>query len=132
MEKLINYVLQNGLRGACTCGKCIDAPPNPEEHQPKGHTIDMFFLKVSIKESTKIDIFKRLVQQEFPHWLDGKEHSYLEVGGDIGDQGIALMAMGMGGLLGIWKVITPEVFGDMIPKELKKQMAGQGLITITN
>jgi hypothetical protein len=28
------YVMAHAERGACKCGRCFDAPPNPEQHQP--------------------------------------------------------------------------------------------------
>lgn len=126
--RLHEYVQRHVTRGACTCGKCFDAPDNPETKQPEGHTADMIFFKVAKSSEANTETFKNLVIEEFPHWLDGKEHSYLEMGADIGDQGIALMAMGLGLLLNTWKLLTPRMLP--IPEELVQQMAGRGLITI--
>ncbi len=129
--KLYEYVNANTIRGACTCGKCIDAPEDPESKQPEGHTADMIFFKVAKKPEAKADAFKKLVEEEFPHWLDQKEHSYLETGADIGDQGTALMAMGLGSLLGIWTLLTPRsMLGNLIPENMIMQMAGQGYVSI--
>ncbi len=127
--KLYEYVSHHIERGACTCGKCIDAPSNPKEKQPQGHTADVMFFKVANNGAEKKE-FLNLVNAEFPHWLDGKEHSYLEMGGDIGDQGIALATMGLGKILGIWDLLTPESIMPFLPPEVKQQMAGQGMITI--
>ena len=69
-----------------------------------------------------------LVRAEFPRWLDGKEHSYMEIGGDIGDQGRALMAMGLGAILGLWNLLTPAMLG--LDREMQLQMAGMGLLSI--
>ena len=93
---LIGYITKHIERGPCQCGKCLDAVKNPENKQPKGHTADLTFFKVRKTNNPDAEEFKKLVEKEFPHWLDGKEHSYLETGGDIGDQGQALMAMGLG------------------------------------
>lgn len=128
--KLTNYVSIYAIRGACTCGKCIDAPTNPEEHQPDGHTIDLTFFKVAAKNGADADNFRSLVEKEFPHWLDGKEHSYLQCGGDIGDQGLALMAFGLGHLLGVWKCLCPETMMPFLAEPLKQAMAGKGMIAI--
>lgn len=128
--KLIDYVNAFAIRGACTCGRCIDTPLNPEEHQPDGHTIDLTFFKVAAKEGAKKEDFLHLVEQEFPHWLDGKEHNYLQCGGDIGDQGICLMAFGLGHLLGAWKCLCPETMMPFLDSELKQAMAGRGMIAI--
>ena len=59
-----------------------------------------------------------------------KEHSYLETGGDMGDQGTALMAMGIGHLLGVWRCGTPKNMLPNISDEIALKMAGTGLITI--
>ncbi len=126
---MIDYLQKHVERGACTCGKCADAPDNPEEKQPEGHTVDMIFFKVANKDAEKEE-FLKLVQEKFPHWLDGNEHSYYETGGDIGDQGLALMAMGLGKILGIWEVMTPLTMIPDIDEALAQQMAGAGMISI--
>jgi len=106
--KLWDYVVKKSIRGACTCGKCIDAPKNPEKLQPKGHTANLMFFKVAKRDNPNASEFRKLVEKEFPRWLDRKEHNYLECGGDMGDQGISLQTMGLGSLL----------------------LAGQGMITV--
>lgn len=125
--KLYEYVQEHAIRGACQCGKCFDAVANPEQHQPSDHTADLVFFKVAAKDADA-PTFKALVAEEFPHWLDGKEHSYLETGADIGDQGAALMAMGLGSVLGVWKLLTPAMLH--IPADLQMQMAGAGMVSI--
>jgi len=128
---LSEYVTEHTIRGACRCGKCIDAPLNPDELQPdSGHTADLTFFKVAKKGNPEKDEFEKLVKSEFPHWLDGEEHSYLETGADIGDQGLALMAMGLGSILGVWDLLTPETLMPFLDDDMKKQMAGTGYITI--
>jgi len=128
--KLADYVAVYALRGDCTCGKCIDAPVNAEQHQPDGHTVDLTFFKVAMKEGATTNDFRHFVEQEFPHWLDGVEHNYLECGADIGDQGLALMAFGLGHLLGVWKVLSPATMMPDLPNDLKQQMAGMGMVSI--
>lgn len=130
--KLIDYVNTFAIRGACTCGRCIDAPDKPKEHQPDGHTIDLTFFKVAAREGAKKEDFLHFVEQDFPHWLDGKEHNYLQCGGDIGDQGICLMAFGLGHLLGAWKCLCPETMMPSLPNDLKQAMAGRGMIAINS
>jgi len=132
---LYEFVLDHAIRGVCQCGQCIDAPPNPEKLQPIGHTADLIFFKVALKkvitEEEMKTTFLELIKKEQPHWLDGKEHNYLEMGANIGDQGVAMMAMGMGNLLGVWDLLTPESVLPGIPDHLKMMMAGRGLISIT-
>lgn len=131
---LHHYVRDNAVRGACMCGKCADAPEHPEQLQPKDseHSADLVFFKVGLGLIAHPDKkkFLQLVSEEFPHWLDGKEHSYLEMGANMGDQGIALMTMGLGKILGVWELLTPKsVLGD-IPEDMAMMMAGRGMITV--
>lgn len=127
--KAIDYVRKHAIRGACTCGRCIDAPKNPEQCQPDGHTINLTFFKIANNGGNKEE-FERIFKKEFPHWFDGKEHSYLQAGADIGDQGLCLMAFGLGHLLGVWKCLCPETTMPFLPDDLKKQMVDGGMITI--
>lgn len=134
MEKIYTYIQDNAKRGPCTCGKCVDGVKNPEDKQPTGHTADLIFFKVARKNGATKKDYEELIKNEFPQWLDGKEHNYLEIGANIGDQGMALMAMGLGNILGLWNLLTPKT---MLPKSLwenddslVKQMAGQGFIAI--
>lgn len=129
------FVSKYSKRGACTCGECFDAPPNPEEHQPKGHTADMEFFKVALNlnGNTTEEVGKELqsiVSKEYPQWLDGKEHGYMEIGGDVGDQGRALCLMGIGSLLGLWELLTPSSLLPDMPEDVRKMMAGQGMVSI--
>ena len=122
------YVTDHTERGSCRCGLCFDAPP--EATVPEGHTVSVEFFDVSQKGADK-DEYLALVRKEFPHWMDGKEHSYMETGGDIGDQGLAMQAMALGQLLGIWKLLTPStLFGSVVSAEKKLEMAGAGYISI--
>jgi hypothetical protein len=127
--KLIDYVLAHTERGACACGKCFDAPTNPEGKQPSGHTVNLTFFEVAVKGGDK-DEFLSLVQAEHPDWLDGKEHNYIQVGGDMGDQGVALMTIGLGHLLGAWKALSPDTVMPSIPLDMKRQMAGCGMVSL--
>jgi hypothetical protein len=135
------YVRDHTQRGDCTCGKCIKigrtedgellvGKPDPA-NQPTGHTADVHFFKVAAANNPTKEEFLALVTAEYPHWLDGKEHGYMEMGGDMGDQGIALTTQALGELLGVWHLMTPEsMLGQSIGKELLDQMAGMGMVTI--
>ena len=130
MNKLYEYVVKHCVRGACTCGKCIDAGKNPKKSQPSGHTVDLTFFKVSCDASAEPDEFLKLVQECFPQWLDGQEHNYLEVGADIGNQGVALMTIGLGDLLGVWLAMSPDTMMPFLDIETRKMMAGQGMVAL--
>ena len=120
------YVQKNVSRGDCKCGTCIDGTDDPK--QPFGHTADLVFFEVTKTEDADAETFKALVEAEYPQWLDGGEHNYIQIGGEIGDQGLALMAMGLGHLLGLWGLITPKMLG--VKEELVVQMAGMGMVAI--
>ena len=131
---LRDYVQRHTQRGACTCGRCADAPENPSEKQPVGHTCDMFFFEVAAKGEPDAETLRKLLQGHTGvHCdcdpLDGSEHSYMEVGGWIGDQGAALQLMGLGVLLDLWNVLTPRMLPGL-PDSLMQMMAGQGMVSI--
>lgn len=130
MSKLRDFISIHVQRGDCTCGKCIDAPENPEDKQPNGHAIDLTFFEMSLVCEPNKEEFEELVKAEFPQWLDGKEHNYIEIGGDLGDQGYALMCIGLGHLLGLWKALTPDIVIPGLPEDLKMKMAGMGMIAL--
>lgn len=54
--------------------------------------------------------------------------SYIELGGWIGDQGVALGLMGLGAILGLWDIITPMTLG--IEGKQADDMMGTGFIMI--
>lgn len=134
-SELIKYITEHTIRGDCTCGKCADASPNPKESQPRGHTADVQFFKVSLKNSPSKDDLLVLIRNHKGEFndidiLDGSEHNYIEMGGWVGDQGLALTLMGMGELLGIWKLLTPNNLVPSLAEEAKMRMAGMGLVSI--
>jgi hypothetical protein len=129
MEELYEYVTKYSIRGACTCEKCCDAPENPKDKQPEGHTVNLTFFKVATKGGDK-EQFLSIVREQFPNWLDGKEHSYIEIGADMGDQGIALMTIGLGHLLGVWKALSPDTVMPFLSQDMKIMMAGKGMVSL--
>lgn len=98
--------------------------------------IDVFFFRVRLRRELieeEIEELKQLItdyQGDFSdiNPLDGKEHSYLQVGGWIGDQQLALRLMGLGALLDFWSVMQPNLLP--LSPDMRKQMAGQGYISI--
>lgn len=135
VKALYDFLSNHAERGSCTCGKCFDAPENPA--QPTGHTADMCFFKVAAKNSPDIAKLRELIaSNQKGDWatvdlFDGKEHNYMELGGWIGDQGAALTLMGLGAVLGLWRLWTPmTILGLTADDPLAKQMAGRGMIAI--
>lgn len=125
MTKLIDFIKKNVERGPCMCGQCVDAPQNPEKNQPiSSHTADVQFFKVTLRDQS---VDKKQLRDELRdilgnhvgefndvNLLDGKEHSFIEIGGYVGDQGIALTLMGLGELIGLWDL--------MIVRKMKKSI----------
>lgn len=137
MKALRDYVMMYAERGACKCGRCCDAPPNPEQHQPTGHTADVIFFEVSARPGADAETLRALLRENFRgeygdvNVFDGSDHSYMELGGWIGDQGLALMLMGLGAVLGVWKLLTPKtLLGNSAPKDIVQGLAGQGFVLV--
>lgn len=127
------YVVRYTERGECQCGVCIDKGDKPD---PKGHTADLMFFKVAKKDGATAEEFVRLSKEHAGEFgpcdpFDGKEHGYMELGGWIVDQGLAMMFMGLGHLLGVFDLLTPRT---MLPKKLADEMgmklAGQGMVMV--
>lgn len=141
MDELAKYVIDHCVRGVCTCGKCVDAPA--KKFQPDGHTVDVQFFKVILKNSRLTDVDKEVMKNNFIKLIknhkgiydeidlfDGNEHNFVEIGGWIGSQGVALELMGMGELLGLWKVATPNRLAPDFSAETRSMLAGAGYISI--
>jgi hypothetical protein len=127
------YVEKFSERGGCKCGKCMAVNPRPD---PVGHTADTMFFKVAMKEGATAEEFIRL-SKEYPgefgpcDLFDGKEHNFMEIGGWIGDQGLALRFMGLGNLLGVFDLLTPRsVLGGLIDDKMAMDLAGKGMVTV--
>lgn len=97
---------------------------------------DVIFFKVGVTGTPDPEELKRLLKEHKGEFcdcdpLDGKEHSYIELGGFIGDQGVALCLMGVGSLLGIWKLLTPRtVLSADMDDEMARSLAGQGFLSV--
>lgn len=129
---LADYVLAHTVRGECQCGHCVDKGDKPD---PSGHTVDMHFFKVASTGEAKADEVLSLARSHKGEFcdcdpFDGAEHGYMELGGWIGDQGLAMQFMALCELVGLAKVLTPARVMPFLPKELLDQMAGGGMVTM--
>jgi hypothetical protein len=97
--------------------------------------IEFFGVKV-IEEPSKEELLELVTNSKEGEFgtsfdlFDGEEHSYLNLGGWIGDQGLAMQLMALGKYLAIWDLMTPTTMLPMMPLELRQKMAGSGMITI--
>lgn len=130
MSKLVDFVVAHTTR--CPCASLV----YQHERDKSPSAADMFFFDVAAKDNPDADEFKRLIAEhpgEFAtvNPLDGNEHSYIELGGWIGDQGLALQFMGLGVLLNLWQVMHPVNMLKMERNDpLAQQLAGVGLVSI--
>lgn len=133
-ETIGRYVTEHVERGECKCGKCIDVGSKPDP--AAAHTADLIFFKAAIKGQPSREEFEQLTRQHAGEFgpcnpLDGEEHGYIELGGWIGDQGIALEYMALGYLLGVFDLLTPRtVLGEQVDEKLAMEMAGAGYVTV--
>lgn len=99
--------------------------------------VDVFFFTVKVVGDPVADDLSKLIrnakQGEFCDLdlLDINEHSFLEIGGWIGSQELALRLMGLGKHLDLWNVITPKILFKWLSEEMQTQMAGLGFVSTT-
>lgn len=124
MDKLVDYIVQHTERGECQCGKCFDKGP---DRTAPVHSVNVHFFWVSAKNKPNGEQLSLLLKQEYPDLkrLSGGP-SYIELGGVLGDQGIALRLIGLGELVGLWKAITPATLH--LEGEAAAQLAGSGFV----
>lgn len=94
--------------------------------------VDLEFLVVGVDklaaEKWRDDLLLLLAEYPHPDRL-ASGPSYIEVGGEIGDQGAAFQLFALGKVLGLWDIITPSKMG--ITGDRAREMAGSGFIMIT-
>lgn len=107
-------------------------PKNDDPAFDSFEKVDLHFVTVAVDkaaaEAERANLIALLDQWPEPDLLAGGP-SYIGVGGVLGDQGAAFELFALGKVLGIWDVITPEVFG--FTGEEARDVAGKGLILIT-
>lgn len=136
METVNEYVLKHCERGECTCGRCSDVNPNAPDFKVDAHTADLIFFNVRAKDDAQAGNLRAVIEAHVGAFcelnpFDGKEHNYIEIGGWIGDQGQALMLMGLGHIIGLWQLLTPRsVLGKMATEEMVQNLAGVGIVSI--
>lgn len=104
--------------------------------------IDLGFFQVSIEDAEGnptvtadefLDALRAAFEQRTGEFADmdleefRRGPSYITLGGWLGDQGVAISLIGVGALLGIWDVASPETLG-MRPGPQADQLRGGGFL----
>ncbi|MEK7452769.1 MAG: hypothetical protein AAB614_00890 [Patescibacteria group bacterium] len=106
----------------------------PHESQTKDgiEKVDLHFIVVGVDkakaEHYKDELIAILKTYPQPERLAGGP-SYIEVGSEIGDQGVAFQLFALGKVLGLWDIITPEKFG--LTGSEANEMASMGFVMIS-
>lgn len=112
----------------------VDIYAMPHESQAKDgiEKVDLHFIVVGVDkvkaEQYKDELVAILKTYPQPERLAGGP-SYIEVGGEIGDQGAAFQLFALGKILGLWDIITPEKLG--FTGAEASQMAGRGFVMMS-
>lgn len=124
MNKLNEYIFSHTERGECQCGQCCDKGPDRDAPE---HSSNVHFFWVSAKNNPTKEGLQELLEAEYPSLdrLNGGP-SYIEMGAELGDQGAALLLIGLGDILDLWNAVTPAKLG--MEGSMAEQMAGNGFI----
>lgn len=111
----------------------IDAMPHESKVEDNGIVkVDCHFVVIGVHKAAagahKEELISILKEYPKPDRLAGGP-SYIEMGGEIGDQGAAFQLFAVGEVLGLWKVITPKTLG--ITGPAADEVAGGGLVMIS-
>ena len=98
---------------------------------------DVIFFGVNATPEADADTLTDLIKQHQGEFnsvdlFDGIEHSYIEIGGWIGDQKAALTLIGLGSALGLWKLMTPLTMLPLgsINQATAKKIAESGMVSL--
>lgn len=110
----------------------VYAMPHENEARPEIEKVDVEFLTIAVDkekaEARKAELLAILGEYPAPERLAAGP-SYIEVGGEIGDQGAAFQLFALGKVLGLWGIVTPKTFG--FTGLEAREMAGRGMVMIT-
>lgn len=109
----------------------VYAMPHADHVPPELEQVDVHFEIVGVDknraEARRADLLG--VLREWPDDRLAAGPSYIEAGGVVGDQGVALRLYALGQVLGFWQVITPERLG--MTGETAERAAGAGYVMVT-
>lgn len=106
--------------------------PHESEAKPTIEKVDCHFVTIGVDKDAAekhreefIDLLDKYPQ---PERLAGGP-SYIELGGVIGDQGMAFQFFALGQVLKLWEVITPKTLG--VTGQAADALAGRGMVMIS-
>lgn len=97
---------------------------------------DVYYFTVKAAPGARGDVLRELIGKHKGEFceldlFDGVDHGYIEVGGWLGSQELALALIGLGTELELWKLLSPRtLLSRKVPAELEGRLAGQGLISL--
>jgi hypothetical protein len=103
--------------------------------EPQDGFVDLGFMFVKAKPSASAEALKSLLEafkeSSGLDLFDRDEHSYIEIGGYFDSQKLALITMGLGADLGLWKVLSPLTMLKVGNRtEIGESFIGQGMLTV--
>lgn len=105
--------------------------PHADHVPPELERVDVHFELVGVDkeraEARRDDLLR--VLREWPDDRLSAGPSYIEAGGVVGDQGVALRLYALGQVLDLWEVVTPERMG--MSGEAADRAAGAGYVMVT-
>lgn len=134
---LAEYVSKHTDRTSCRCGNCIASQGTTSDGV--GRAVGLTFFDVYARcENDKApvaDELRALIESHKGEFcacnpLDGNEHGYMELGGWLGSQDLALRFIGLCDLLGLGKAMTPETMMPFLDQDTKLRMAQGGMVTL--
>lgn len=106
--------------------------PPVEYDSPELRTIDVHFMEVGVNKK-KAEKHRAELQAILEDWPEvgglQKGPSYIEVGGIVDSQQVALQLFALGEALGFWKVLTPQRIG--FTGAEADELAGLGFVMIS-
>jgi len=133
---LPQYIKLCTSRSACRCGLCVVSGGDTTA----GKSVSVAFFDVHLAcdggvMNPSADELRRLVSEfkgEFRSLdpLDGEDHNYIDLGGWLGSQELALRFIGLSHLLGIAKALTPDSLLPFLDAKTKMEMAQAGMVSM--
>ena len=120
MSVLSNYIVEHTV--------CVRAGTTVDNE-----IIDVHYFGVVVLNSPNVQDFVSLTKEHPSEvvkidFSDERSYTYIEIGGWLDDQGMALRFMALGQALGVFDLTTPTTMG--CPEPMRDEMAGIGYVMV--